>query len=184
MVSILPVIFTSSSLFNWFLRTIPITIGITVVFMFHSFQLSKYYYYCYYYYSPCFIISLLVSFFLLLCQLVVSHLNLSDCKSPYLFRALLSLLADLDNALVPMISIFSLISNLASLFLKPQGTVLSMPTITGISIIFMLHSFFSSLARSKYLPIFCFFHFHFLSFSLWILQEQQNAPNDKFFFSC
>ena len=79
-------------------------------------------------------------------------------------------LADLNTAEVCMVLIFLLISNSSSLFSKP--------TIIGITVTLMIHSFFSPLARSKYQSIFA----SFLSFLLSCLLLCQNSPDDKLFF--
>ena len=55
--------------------------------------------------------------------LVVFNWNLSGCKSPQVSRTLLSTLADLSNAEVWVISIFSLIFSSSSLSSKPLSTV-------------------------------------------------------------
>ena len=48
----------------------------------------------------------------------------------------------------------SLISNSDSLFSKPLVTVPSAPTIVGITVTFIFHSFFNPLARSEYWSLF------------------------------
>ena len=78
-----------------------------------------------------------------------------------------------------MVSILPLISNSSSLFSKPLGTVPSAPTANGITIILIFHSFFCSLAKSKYLSI-----FYFLLFSFFDLPEWQNSLDSKFCFCC
>ena len=60
----------------------------------------------------------------------------------------------LNNAVIWIASVFSLISNSSSLFPKPLRTVPSTPTTIGITVTFMFHSVFSFLARSKYLSSF------------------------------
>ena len=82
----------------------------------------------------------------------------SDSKSPQLSRTLLSILADLNKVVVWMVFILPLISNSFSPFSEPLGTDTSTPTLTGITVTFIFHSFFffSSLARSKYLSLFWF----------------------------
>ena len=94
-------------------------------------------------------------------------------KSTQLSRTLLSILADLNDAIVWMVSILPLISNSSSSFSTPLGP-------------FQLHHnsyhrhshvsqfFFSSLVRSKY--------FRFLLFSLPGPHEQQNLRDGKLFF--
>ena len=62
------------------------------------------------------IISLLVSFSHLH-QLVVFHWRLNYSKSPQVSRTLLSILADFNNAVIWLISIFPLISNSSSLII-------------------------------------------------------------------
>ena len=70
--------------------------------------------------------------------------SLSDSKSPQVSRTLLSILADLNNAVVWMVSTHSLISKSSSPFTYPLVTV---PLLCSIV-------FFSSLARSRYLSLF------------------------------
>ena len=82
-------------------------------------------------------------------MLVVSHWSLSDNKSPKVSRTLLSILADLNNAIVWMISTCPLISLSSSPFTSPLGFP-NAPT----PVIFMFHSFFCSLARSSFLSLF------------------------------
>ena len=87
---------------------------------------------------------------------------LSYNKSPQVSRTFLSILAELNNAVVWMVSAHSPISNSSSSFTKPLRIVPSAPITIGITITF--HYFFSSLARSKYLPLFSFC----LIFILWL----------------
>ena len=65
-------------------------------------------------------------------KLVVFHRRLSDSKSPLISRTLLSILVNLNNAVVWMVSIHPLISKLSSLCTNPLVTVPSAP-ITLIS---------------------------------------------------
>ena len=53
--------------------------------------------------------------------LLIFHRNLRDSKCPQLSRTLLSILADLNNTFVWMVSARSLISNFFSLFTMPLG---------------------------------------------------------------
>ena len=80
------------------------------------------------------------------------HSSLSDSKSPWVSRTLLSILTDLNNAVVWLVSAFHLISKSSNPLSKPLGTILSAP-ITVIVI------FYSSLARSKYLSLFLLLSF-------------------------
>ena len=94
---------------------------------------------------------------------MVFHWNLSDSKSPQVYRTLLSILADLNNAVVWMVSTRPLISKSPSLFINPSVTVPRIPITIGIIVTFMFHSFFNSRARSRFLS---FFSFSF-NFTLW-----------------
>ena len=106
------------------------------------------YYYNYYYY-------LLIRIF---------HIwRLSDSKSPQVSRTLLSILADFNNAVVCMVSTRRPTSKSSRLFNKPLVTVPKAPIKIGIIATFMFHSFFNSLARSRYLSLFS----HSFSFFLW-----------------
>ena len=73
-------------------------------------------------------------------------------ESPQVSRILLSIQANLSNAVVWKVSTCSLISKTSSLFTNPLEIVPSAPT--TISITFMFHSFFSSVARSRCLSLF------------------------------
>ena len=65
-------------------------------------------------------------------------------------RTVLSILADLNNAIVWLVSTYLLISKFSSLCINPLGIVSNAPLIIGITVTFMFQSFFSSLARSWY----------------------------------
>ena len=65
-------------------------------------------------------------------------------------RTFLSILADLNNALVCMVLILLISYSSGNLF-KPLETVLTTSIKISITAIFMFHCFLSSLARSKYL---------------------------------
>ena len=83
-------------------------------------------------------------------------------KSPQVSMTLLSILYDLNKAVVWMMSACPHISKFSSPFTKPLGIVLSAPIIIWITVTFMYHSFFSSLAKFKYLSLFVFFQFYIL----------------------
>ena len=94
------------------------------------------------------------------------HWSLSESKYLHVSRTLLSILANFSNAEVWIFSVVPLISSSSSRFLV---TVPSSPTMIGITATFMFHRFFSSLARSRYLPRFS------LSFTLWSVATA-NSP--------
>ena len=69
------------------------------------------------------------------------HWSLSDSKSPQVSRTLLSIQADLNNDVVWMVSILSLISRSLNLFSRTLRIDPSEPTAIGITVTFMLHGF-------------------------------------------
>ena len=84
-------------------------------------------------------------------QLVVFHWSQGESKSPYISRTFLSTLANLNNAVVWMVSIFRPISNSS----RPSSKLLlndddSEPITVVIILTLMFHSRFSSLTRSKF----------------------------------
>ena len=90
--------------------------------------------------------------------------SLSDSKFSLVFETLLIILADLNNVVVQMIFILPLISCSPSLFSRPLRTIPNAPTTIGITVTFIFLSFFSFLAKSKYLLIVSF-SFIFILFS-------------------
>ena len=94
---------------------------------------------------------------------MVFHWNLSDSKSPQVSKTLLSILAVLNNAVVWMVSTRPPTSNSSSPFSNPLVTVPNAPITIRIIVTCMLHSFFNSLARSRYLSLFSYS----FSFILW-----------------
>ena len=88
---------------------------------------------------------------------MVSHESMNDCKTPQVSRTLLSILNDLNNAVVWMVSTRPLIFKSSSSFTNPLVTVLSVPIIIGVTVTFMFIVFFSSLSSSRHLSLFCFF---------------------------
>ena len=95
---------------------------------------------------------------------MVFHRNLRDSKSPPVSRTLLSILADLNNEVVWIVSIHLLISKSSSPFNNPMMTVPRAPITIGIIVTFMFHSFFNSLARSRYLSL--SYHYYILIINL------------------
>ena len=98
-----------------------------------------------------------------------------DNTSPHVSRTLLSILTDLNNDVIWMVSILPPMPNSSSSFSKPLGSVQSAPSTIDIILTLIFHSFFSSLARSKYLSTF-FTFFIFLYDSL----KRQNLLDSKF----
>ena len=75
-------------------------------------------------------------------SLKVFHWSLWDIKSPQVSRTLLSILADLNNAVVWTVSICPSISNPSCPFSQPLGTVPSEPSIIDINVTPTLQLFF------------------------------------------
>ena len=108
----------------------------------------------------------LLPFFLIklicLCHIIIiiyssssfSHQRLSDNKCPQVSRTLLSILADLNNAVVWIFSTRPLISKSSCMCTNPLVIVPRVPLTIGMSVTFMFCIFFSSLARSTYLSFF------------------------------
>ena len=94
---------------------------------------------------------------------MVFHSSLSDSKSPQVSRTIFSILAVLNNVVVWMVSTRPLTSKSSSPFNNPLVTVPKASIAIGIIVTFMFHSFFNSLARSRYLSFFS----HSFSFILW-----------------
>ena len=94
---------------------------------------------------------------------MVFHWSLSDSKSPQVPSTLLSILAVLNNAVVWMVSTRLPTSKSSRSFNNPLVTVPKAPITIGAIVSFMFHSFFNSLARSRYLSLFL----HSFSFILW-----------------
>ena len=95
---------------------------------------------------------------------MIFHWSLSDSKSPQVSRTLLSILSDLNNAVVWIVSTCSIISKSSSLCINPLVTVPRAPITIGIMVTFMFYSFCNSLARSRYIS---FFSLSF-NFTLWL----------------
>ena len=85
---------------------------------------------------------------------MVFHWRLNDSKSPQVSRTRLSILAVLSNAVVWIVSTRPLTSKSSRPFNNPFVTVPNAPITIGTIVTFMFHSFFNSLARSRYLSLF------------------------------
>ena len=110
-------------------------------------------------------------------EMMVFHCSLSDNRFPQVSRILLSILVYLNNTVVWMVSARHPISNSSNPLFKSKKTVPSAPLTIGITVTFMFHSFFSSLARSKYMYLFLFC---FLWFSHCDPQGRQSPPFGSF----
>ena len=108
---------------------------------------------------------------------MVFHRSLSDSKSLLVSGTLLSILVDLNNVVIGMVSILPLISNSSTPFTNPLENIPSAPITIGITVTLMFHSFLSSLAKSKY-KFFFSLSFILISGS----PERQSPLDDKFFF--
>ena len=94
---------------------------------------------------------------------MVFHWSLSDSKSPQVSRTLLSILAVLNNVIIWIVSTRLPTSKSSSPFCNPLVTVPNAPITIGMIVTCMFHSFFNSLAMSRYLSFFS----HSFSFILW-----------------
>ena len=85
---------------------------------------------------------------------MISHWNLFDSKFPEVSGTLLSILINVNNAVVWMVSTRPLISKISCPYTNPLVTVPRAPITIGITVTFMFHSFFNSLTRPRYLTFF------------------------------
>ena len=80
--------------------------------------------------------------------MMIFHWSLNDRKSPQVSRTLWSILPDLINAVVWIVSACPPICRV------DLASFPSAPVTNGITVTALFHSFFSSLARSKYFSLF------------------------------
>ena len=106
------------------------------------------------------------------------HWSLRDSKSPQVSRTCFRILAVLSNAVVWIVSVRPPISKSSRPFNNPLVIVPNAPITIGTIITFMFHSFFNSLARSRYLS---FFSFSF-RFILWSAGTVKSTILQIFFF--
>ena len=85
---------------------------------------------------------------------MVFHWNLSDSKSPQVSRTRLRILAVLSNAVIWIVSTRPPTSKTSRLFNNSLVIVPKASITIGTIVTFMFHSFFNSLARSRYLSFF------------------------------
>ena len=105
--------------------------------------------------------------------------SLSDSKSPQVPWTLLSILAVLNNVVVWMVSTRPPTFKAFCPFSNPLATVPNAPITIGIIVPCMFHSFFNSLARSRYLS-----SFHILSVLFCGQPGQQSRQFCKFSSFC
>ena len=110
---------------------------------------------------------------------MVSHWSLRDNTSPKVSMTLLSILANLNNAVVWMSSTRPVISKTSSPSINPLVTVPKAPIIIEIIVTFMFHSFVNSLARPRFYP-----PFHFPSISICSPPGRKSSQYCKFSFCC
>ena len=101
---------------------------------------------------------------------MVFHWSLRDSKSPQVSKTLLSILAVLNNGVVWIVSTRPPTSKSSSPFSHPLVTVTKALIKIGIIVTCMFHSFFNSLARSRFLSIFSH-SFSFIQWSAWIAKS-------------
>ena len=85
---------------------------------------------------------------------MVFHWSLSDSKSPQVSKTRLRILAVLSNAVVWIVPTCSPTSKSSRPFNNPLVIVPNALITIGTNVTFMFHSFFNSLARSRYLSFF------------------------------
>ena len=85
---------------------------------------------------------------------MVFHWSLSDSKSPQVSRTRLRILAVLSNAVIWLISTLPPTSKSPKPFNNPIVIVPNALITIGTIVTFVFHSFFNSLARSRYLSFF------------------------------
>ena len=109
---------------------------------------------------------------------MVFHWSLSDSKSPQVSRTHLGILAVLSTAVVWIVSTRPPTSKSSRPFNNPLVIVPNAPITIGTIFPFMFHSFFNSLARSRYLSFFS----HSFRFILWSAGTAKSTILQIFFF--
>ena len=94
---------------------------------------------------------------------MIFHWRLSDNKFPQVSRSRLKILAVLSNAVIWIVSPRPPTSKFSRSFNHPLVIVPKAPITIGTIVTFMFHSFFNSLAKSRYLSFFS----HSLRSILW-----------------
>ena len=183
----IPLISSSPCLFSRSLRTVPwvaSTISITVTLKFHSFFNSparsrhssmfsgrNYFYYCCYSFEIFFTPALADGF----------HWSFRDSKSTQVLGTLLSILADINNVVVWMVSTCPFIFKPSIPFTNALWIVPSAEIKSGVTVIIISHSFFfRSLSKSSHSSSFS----HFCNFTLWSAGMAKSTIWQVLFFGC
>ena len=111
---------------------------------------------------------------------MVFHWSLSDSKCPQLSRTLFSILAVFNNAVIWMVSTRPPTSKSPRPFNYPLVIVPKAPITIGTIVTLIFHSFFNSLARSRYLSFFS----HSVSFIMWSAGTAKLTVLQILFFCC
>ena len=93
---------------------------------------------------------------------MVFHWSLSGCKSTWVSRILLSIMADLNNAAVKMVSTRLLISKSSSPYSNTSVAVPSVPITIGINVTFMFQFFQFTCKIKMFILLFLFFRCSFV----------------------
>ena len=109
---------------------------------------------------------------------MVFHRSLSDSKSPQVSWTRLRILAVLSNAVIWIVSTGLSTSKSTRPFNNPLVIVPKAPITIGTIVTFMFHSFFNSLARSRYLSLFS----HYVRFILWSTRTAKSTILQILFF--
>ena len=109
---------------------------------------------------------------------MVFHWSLGDSKSPQVSRTRLRILAVLSNAVIWIVSTRPPTSKSSRPFNNPLVIVPNAPITIGTIVTFMFHSFFNSLARSRYLSLFS----HSFRFILWSAGTAKSSILQVLFF--
>ena len=107
---------------------------------------------------------------------MVFRWSLSDGKSPQVSRTILSILDDLNNAVVWMVSTCAVIFKSSSPCANSLVTVPRVPITIGIILTFIFHSFINSLAGT-----YLFFSLSF-NFTLWSARTAKSTILQVLFF--
>ena len=106
------------------------------------------------------------------------HWSLNYSKSPQIYRTLLRILADLSTAMIWAALTLVLVSSSHRFFFSFFGIILRALTMIGITVRFMFHIFFNSLAKSKHLSSFALS----IYFTLWSAGTRKSTSWQVIFF--